>query len=143
DFPDYLPLTLSKSTWTLHENTTHFGISSEEDEHDWASVFPDGNGFVRLGPSKRLFALSAFHEMHCMQSVRRALVQEGHGDGHVQHCLNYLRQMILCHANIQLEPVREDGTVAWGRERTCRDREELYDWLGKNMAEYRAWRWNK
>ncbi|TFK53457.1 hypothetical protein OE88DRAFT_1733379 [Heliocybe sulcata] len=143
DWPDYLPIRLSKTKVKLNDNSTHYGISSEEDEHDWASVFPDGNGFVRMGHDKRLFALSAYHEMHCMQSVRRAIFQEGHGDGHVQHCLNYLRQMILCRTDVQLEPVVEDGTVAWGRERTCRSREELYGWLSKNMAEYRAWRWDQ
>ncbi|KZT21625.1 hypothetical protein NEOLEDRAFT_1139244 [Neolentinus lepideus HHB14362 ss-1] len=143
DWPDYLPITLSKTKWKFNSNTTHYGISSEEDEHDWASIFPDGNGFVRLGPNKRLFALSVYHEMHCMQSIRRAILQEGYGSGHVQHCLNYLRQMILCRADVQLEPVMEDGSVAWGRERTCRNREELYSWLSKNMAEYRLWRWDQ
>ena len=103
------------------------------DTAEWASLFPAGSGgFVRLGPRARLFGVSMFHQLHCLDKMRRAVVRAPPSEWeswHTQHCLNYVRQMLLCAASVRLEPVKQavgagaegpkvDGL---GLEHRCRD----------------------
>lgn len=43
-------------------------------DDDWESIFPEGHGFVHLGPSDRPFALSMYHQFHCLAIIRHLLV---------------------------------------------------------------------
>ncbi|KAH8705450.1 hypothetical protein BGW36DRAFT_422006 [Talaromyces proteolyticus] len=85
-------------------------------------------------------AISMFHQLHCLAKIREAL-QAGHEgrlvptdwhlDRHWPHCLDYLRQTILCHADGQIEQeqlfngtdIFIDGTVD---TRQCGDSSGLY-----------------
>ncbi|KAI0448093.1 hypothetical protein F4803DRAFT_496473 [Xylaria telfairii] len=51
---------------------------------------------------------------------------------HVRHCIDYLRQSLMCHADTNLEPVRKDlgGVTGFGSEHKCRDFDKLKDWVG-------------
>jgi hypothetical protein len=40
---------------------------------------------------------------------------------HTEHCFDYLRQAILCAADITLERVRVDGSIDIGSPRVCKD----------------------
>lgn len=64
--------------------------------------------------------------------MRRAVVSVPSSEWeswHTQHCLNYVRQMLLCAANVRLEPVKvgrgtgEEGLKVdgLGLEHRCRD----------------------
>lgn len=83
-----------------------------EDDNDWASVIPFGHGFVRLGEDddQAYYAISMYHQMHCLNSFRkmfnghRNASRAEHDGAHALHCLTYLRQMVLCAADISLEP---------------------------------------
>ena len=100
---------------------------------EWASLFPAGSGgFVRLGPHNRLFGVSMFHQLHCLDKMRRAVVRPPDSEWeswHTQHCLNYVRQMLLCAANVRVEPVKETPEAeeeslkvdGLGLEHRCRD----------------------
>jgi hypothetical protein len=50
--------------------------------------------------------------------------------GHLRHCFDYLRQSLMCGADTNLEPVKEDlgGVTGWGNPRVCRDHEQLVRW---------------
>jgi hypothetical protein len=107
------------------------------DDNDWASVIPVGHGFVRFGSDDDFYAVSMYHQMHCLNSFRRMFnghknsSREGHDSAHALHCLSYLRQMVLCAADTALEPAfsaRDSGTgkltkAAYGTGVThrCRD----------------------
>jgi hypothetical protein len=95
---------------------------------EWHTLFPSGGGFVRLGPEYRLFGVSMFHQLHCLDKLRRAVVHDPPSEWerwHTQHCLNYVRQMLLCSSSNRLEPVKDvaDGLKVDGLEleHTCRD----------------------
>jgi len=51
-----------------------------------------------------------FHQIHCLQMIRLALI---HGpNDHSGHCLNFLRQAILCNSGITLGPLLDlDGNI--------------------------------
>lgn len=113
------------------EETVHYSPNASE---DWNSMMPAGSeGFVRLGPQKRLFGVSMYHQLHCLATLQRSTTStrslESFGQferEHLRHCLSYLRQMFLCAANVRLEPLEDDGsgvpkTDGMGLEHRCRD----------------------
>ncbi|EMD34969.1 hypothetical protein CERSUDRAFT_107019 [Gelatoporia subvermispora B] len=121
-----------------------------QDDNDWASVIPVGHGFVRLGPD--YYAVSMYHQMHCLNSFRRMFTQArnesraAHDAEHVLHCLTYLRQMVLCAADATLEPAFEahnvDGRTtqaAYGTGVTheCRDWVQVREFTEANYEMYR------
>ncbi|KAF2667311.1 hypothetical protein BT63DRAFT_426201 [Microthyrium microscopicum] len=60
---------------------------------------------------------------------------EGHGaEGHMGHCFDYLRQVLMCAADTNMEPLGADlgGASGWGSERTCRDYDAVVRWASKN-----------
>ncbi|KZT23562.1 hypothetical protein NEOLEDRAFT_537357 [Neolentinus lepideus HHB14362 ss-1] len=142
DFPDYLAVHFGPARM-LMQDTVHYGVNGSEAEREWDSTFPRGEGFVHLGAERRRFGLSMFHQMHCLQMIRHALTSGNIGT-HTTHCLTYLRLMVLCRVDLQLEPA--SGTsdeswmdVDWIRERDCKDWEQLYEWIGKNNDDYETW----
>ncbi|KFY14148.1 hypothetical protein V492_02825 [Pseudogymnoascus sp. VKM F-4246] len=102
----------------------------------WNDMMPKGKGFVRLPnarlydlpPSKpsgngtdgaEEFSASVTHQLHCLAMLRDVIVQFGKGsasrfwdqsakggDGHAYHCLDYIRQGILCAGDTSLEFVK-------------------------------------
>ncbi|KAK4444362.1 hypothetical protein QBC34DRAFT_498378 [Podospora aff. communis PSN243] len=80
------------------------------------------------------FPLSAFHQLHCLKSIRKHYVALQSNtpivdsvDNHVDHCFDYLRQAIMCSADMTLEKARVDPdghrrrVDGWGTMHKCRD----------------------
>lgn len=67
---------------------------------------------------------------------------------HYGHCLNYLRQTLLCDANGSLEEgdfIERDPEVdRVGDTMVCQDWEKLYKVMNENDEDYARWRkeWN-
>ncbi|KZT28832.1 hypothetical protein NEOLEDRAFT_1058041, partial [Neolentinus lepideus HHB14362 ss-1] len=117
------------------EESVHYPFTTNSTAKDeWWSFIPETHqGFLRLGPEKRVFAVAMFHELHCISTFYGALSaqrQSATTDYHVQHCLNYLRQLFLCSADMTLEPydfVARDYTLQRvGTSRVCRDWSVIY-----------------
>jgi hypothetical protein len=122
------------------EDSVHYAPNATD---EWHSQFPSGGGFVRLGPKYRLFGVSMFHQLHCLDKMRSAIIQEPPSEWekwHTQHCLNYVRQMLLCSANVRLEPVKvsSDGIKVdgLGVKHVCRDWSSLYDLAEENFKRW-------
>lgn len=123
------------------------------DDNDWASVTPLGHGFVKIGPGEDFYAISMYHQLHCLNGFRKMLSGEQrnasrieHDEQHVLHCLSYLRQMVLCSADITLEPAfsaeNTDGRktkAAYGTGVThqCKDWEQIRAFSESN---YETWK---
>lgn len=122
-----------------------------QDNNDWSSVIPVGHGFVRLGRDHAFYAVSMYHQMHCLNSFRKMFngrnsSRATHDADHALHCLTYLRQMVLCNADATLEPAFEvhnvDGRktqAAYGTGVThqCRDWVQVRNFVEKNYEETR------
>ncbi|PCH39116.1 hypothetical protein WOLCODRAFT_110565 [Wolfiporia cocos MD-104 SS10] len=122
------------------------------DDNDWASVIPNGHGFVRLGEgeSGAYYAVSMYHQMHCLNSFRKMFngrneSRADHDGAHALHCLTYLRQMVLCSADITLEPAFSTSNVdgrktqaayGTGVAHVCRDWVQAREWVEDN---YKSW----
>jgi len=131
------------------------------DEDDWSSIIPN-HGFVLLdSPSEEadetgraFYAVSMYHQLHCLNGFRRLTVAAKNGTmtqhnvDHAVHCLSYLRQLLLCHADTALEPARSATTVSGGTTQAvygegtthqCRDWTQVRAFVEKN---YQLWKHN-
>jgi hypothetical protein len=120
-------------------DTNRFQILGDNDEEDWNRLYPQGYGFAYLGESHEMFGVSMFHQFHCLQTIRQAIIDRDIY-GHAQHCLTYLRNAILCSSDLTLEPQFEPGKVdGLGVTHQCRNWTAVYEWLDNNYAEHLAW----
>jgi len=137
DFPETLPMSgFMGKVDVVVEETLHYPLIGERAGEEWISTSPPGVGFVHLGPDHRVMAPSIVHEMHCLRSLRFALEFPTHHISripHLDHCLNYLRQMILCSSDLTLEPgdvlSSDFSTNREGMTHTCMDWTVLYNEL--------------
>ncbi|KAG2034736.1 hypothetical protein BDR03DRAFT_964381 [Suillus americanus] len=141
DYPTELPLRLD--TVALKFNSSeHYSTSGDMAWSDWKSLdhFPHGHGFVQLGPNGRSFGVSMFHQIHCLQMIRLALINGP--DEHSGHCTNILRQAILCNADITLDPLITDpdgsmtGVDGLDVTHICRDWTQVYAYITENQNKW-------
>ncbi|VDB97463.1 unnamed protein product [Peniophora sp. CBMAI 1063] len=151
DRPHQLPVQLSQVALTVEWlDDEVYGLYADD---DWESLFPFGrSGFVTLGPNQDHFAVGMYHQLHCLDVFRisyaaaraHALVYPGNGthfDNHFAHCMNYIREMLLCNADPTLIPAKPTGTEgryisrSIGVTHQCRDWTQLRQWVEKNMME--------
>ena len=124
------------------EESVHYSLVDQEAREEWATNQVDGGGYVVLGPEDRGFAVSMSHQLHCLRSMRYALSghYEEYYQDHMQHCLNYLRQEILCSPNLTLEPAnvldRDFEVERTGAVHVCRDWRVLYKDVAENQREW-------
>ncbi|KAG2157925.1 uncharacterized protein EDB93DRAFT_734307 [Suillus bovinus] len=136
DHPIKLPLDLDVVALTF-EDSKYYSTSGLTAWSEWNLLdhFPQGHGFVRLGPNGRLFGVSMFHQLHCLQMIRLALI-DGPND-HSGHCLNFLRQAILCNSDTTLDPVYTNGSISGsdglGVTHICRDWSQVYAYIEENQ----------
>lgn len=87
------------------EDSVHYQINTEDGRAEWASLTP-GNGLVYLGGQPgRPFSISMFHQLRCLNILREDIVGAESNAALSRHCLNYLRQMIMCRGDAQLENI--------------------------------------
>lgn len=169
DFPNALDIELPHVAMTF-EDSPHYPLDSDDADAEWQSIYPGRSfGFVRLGPEKRFFGLSVYHSLHCLNSLRAAILgrmheplvpaelipeypfNSSHHDAfarrellpHADHCLGYLRQTILCNADLTLEPEYYEGAgdvPGSGATHVCRDWGTLYSFVEENAWEYEQWK---
>lgn len=102
DFPRLLPLAQADQVLMAFEDSVHYQINTEDGRAEWASLIP-GNGLVYLGEQPgHPFSISMFHQLRCLNIIREDIVGAGRNAALSRHCLNYLRQMIMCRSDAQL-----------------------------------------
>lgn len=127
------------------ENTHRYGLL---DSADWAALVPHPHG-ITTEEDGRPVTISMFHQLECLNIVREQLVSRSPSRNNEtlrtgmcldtprrrwevsQHCMNYLRQMVLCHSHTALESIRSEhgpGIVDLTKSRyVCRDWTAVYD----------------
>ena len=97
----------------------------------------DGNGFIQrpsLGPS--ILSIAVFHQLHCLDTFWHLIYTSNYSSNapvatpwHVTHCLEYLRNVLLCHADGSFEYTQhskeESGEVAGFEKHMCRNSREV------------------
>ncbi|PBK93870.1 hypothetical protein ARMGADRAFT_1029742 [Armillaria gallica] len=134
-----------------------FGNYSITSDDEWASLFPPHSGQVILDGSK--YDVSLYLQLKCLDTVRLAFVtlRDGFNGGspshtidsvdfkETEHCLDVLRQTVICIADITLEPgevvVLPDGSTdmaATGNhvEHICKDWVQVREFVEKNQESW-------
>lgn len=144
DHPKGLPVSEKLVKMTVEESA-HYGITDPEAEEEWLWTGTTGDGHVRIGEEKRMFAVAMFHQLHCLRRIRSTLVErwgnipEGR-KRHILHCFNYLRQWTLCNADVTLEKGdfarRNFTTERRGATHTCIDWVPAYEYMTEKWFEW-------
>lgn len=127
------------------ENSVRYQVDTDEATAEWAALTP-GKGIIHLGEHKRPFSISMFHQLRCLDILRVEMVQvqktgstlsDPVAAGLGQHCLNYIRQMLFCGADLTLDTIMGNPpkTPAVYADRfKCQDWEAVYDEVRKNQG---------
>ncbi|PCH44321.1 hypothetical protein WOLCODRAFT_76501 [Wolfiporia cocos MD-104 SS10] len=100
DYPAQLPIELPPIGHAFLSGDSHLSLLNDT---EWGKLFPT-DGFINIGPSDRVFQVSMIHQLHCLDVIRVGFVTNGtHAAEHIQHCLRYLTQLVLCNADTTLE----------------------------------------
>jgi hypothetical protein len=100
------------------------------------------------GPNQTVFTTSMTHQLHCLYAVvevysgltsNTPLPEDHHW--HMIHCFDYMRQAIMCSADMSLEglettfPDHNGGSDGWDSLHVCRD----YDAVKARLESVRAY----
>ncbi|KAJ5976687.1 hypothetical protein N7501_000029 [Penicillium viridicatum] len=118
---------------------------------EWYGLLPG----IENDDGYEVFPVSVFHQLHCLRILREGYVallggkqRHDHIASHQDHCFDYLRQAIICSADLTLEKARvdEDGhrraTDGWGTEHRCKKWSEVekvkleYQWNAMDRNQY-------
>ncbi|KLO18219.1 hypothetical protein SCHPADRAFT_125502 [Schizopora paradoxa] len=142
DYPKFLPLELPK-TLLATDDFEEYQVYGEAAVDDWSMQVPRNNGAVRLGDNHRALIVATGHELHCLYRMISAMNYPdipASAPEHSLHCLDYLRQSILCNADLTLErfdPLeRVISQPKLGTVHVCRDWTVLFKSLEENFEEW-------
>ncbi|KAI1842112.1 hypothetical protein JX266_011645 [Neoarthrinium moseri] len=149
-FKSLLPKIEPNISVVFQPDYLYWNMSKFQSEQAWKALGRNGNIYVknptRFGLEPGIeqredydgFPISAFHQLHCLKRLREGYAGllngfEYHDDvvNHVDHCFDYLRQAILCRADMTLEKARVDAdghrraTDGWGTAHQCVDWDEV------------------
>ncbi|THU92336.1 hypothetical protein K435DRAFT_862586 [Dendrothele bispora CBS 962.96] len=146
DFPFSIPITGEnpQRVRLTVEESANYPLSGWDSDDVWRSLGSNSAGYVRLGPLNRLFTLTMFHEMHCLRMLNLAFDPSNIlSDDHITHCLGYLRQQVLCHPDLTLEPAGwqdRDLNSGEGATHLCWDWEAVYRLVDDNWSTWKRTR---
>ncbi|KAE9388891.1 hypothetical protein BT96DRAFT_890298 [Gymnopus androsaceus JB14] len=128
------------------EETSHYQIQGQRADEEWAALAPNG-GVVYLGENHDPFTPSMFHQLRCLDIIRKDIVRVRGSENPVepleltQHCMNYLRQMVLCRSDVALEYCAGKPHVeVFPLTYECQDWRQLYSALEVNQASLKQMR---
>ncbi|KAL6787359.1 hypothetical protein V8C43DRAFT_291397 [Trichoderma afarasin] len=148
------PSKVSRTYWDFDDNFLDHNISNAQ--IFWKGLFPEGDGIIALtdgevrdlglvhsarafhDASKTIYLVAGFHQLHCLTQLR-SLIIKLHLDPafsitdptyyHTMHCVDVIRQQILCHADGTLIYKRpQDKYPGDGGIRTCNNFDALTKW---------------
>jgi len=106
----------------------------------------------------KVYGVSMFHQLHCLVSLaaaidlqftdktqnflRFAYYPEGITDMdseeiefHRDHCLDYIRQAIMCNGDVTFEPLTQVGINGMGAIHQCRDFDRIFSWAYEHRSD--------
>ncbi|KAI0367963.1 hypothetical protein BV20DRAFT_969795 [Pilatotrama ljubarskyi] len=150
DYPSSWELPPLAQVHLSQENTVQYALETDLGVAEWNATLPSGGTLLHLGPHFRPFTLSMFHQLRCLDIIRDIIVDfymDTSPDAQfkrpdlAQHCMNYLRQTVMCRADLRLEHVRASsgsGLTVPDVTHTCADWTAVYEAAEQNYQEYLA-----
>ena len=125
------------SAFITPANVRHYGIAEPEADDEWNALTPN-NGIIYLGLEKRPFSISMFHQLRCLDIIRKSIRDRASkGPSNLDnHCLNYLRQMILCSSPTEVDLFSGlNGQIPIYSMRTCNNWSAVYSEVQGNLGQ--------
>ena len=133
-------------------HSTRFKLATPDGEAEWDANIP-GNGVAYLGEHKQPFTVAMMHQLRCLDIIRAAAVAYHASDvldpkdamseremRLTEHCMNYMRQTVMCRADLTIESVRNLGAhrAVSDISRSCRDWTSVYAAAEENYEQTRS-----
>ncbi|KAF2475867.1 uncharacterized protein BDR25DRAFT_339835 [Lindgomyces ingoldianus] len=83
---------------------------------------------------RSVYYLKGLHDLHCLKLIRKAIVSTQRGEKHeltiehILHCLDGLRQDIMCTADDTPMPAPKSHNIGDGQIRRCRNWDKMIAW---------------
>lgn len=125
----------SVAAFITPSDVRHYGIAEPEADDEWNALTPN-NGIIYLGAEKRPFSLSMFHQIRCLDIIRKSIRDRASKSSSEldNHCLNYLRQMLLCSGGTEIDLVSgPEGRQPVYSMRTCNNWNAIYNKVRDNL----------
>ncbi|THH32298.1 hypothetical protein EUX98_g1891 [Antrodiella citrinella] len=146
DYPETWPIDVPKVL--LASDASHrYQMDTADGAAEWASLTP-GNGTVFLGEERRPYTISMMHQLRCMNIIRESILEDrsvpetSQPSDLARHCLNYLKQMMLCRADTYMESFwydNSDGPIDLWSMYECKDWGAVHEAVKKNQRDYELW----
>jgi len=102
--------------------------------------------YNNASPESEAYVPSVFHQIHCVGEIKHAFIQLQNGKAlsaheHINHCVEYLRQAVMCSGDLTLEKPGYIGDTSWTRPNgwgvvhQCRDLSDLYAFPQANFSD--------
>ncbi|KAG7097762.1 hypothetical protein E1B28_005083 [Marasmius oreades] len=107
-FPVMVPEAVLKTAPSLN-----YPVSSDGDRNWTTLVPPLSSGFIYHPRTQQFYSVSLYHQLHCLNALRKYISRgpelrlDDEVVTHTGHCLDYLREALLCHSDTTLEPVHD------------------------------------
>ncbi|KAJ8093851.1 hypothetical protein PM082_009715 [Marasmius tenuissimus] len=119
-----------------NDTTEYVGGPSPELDRRWDDLYRFPTIRIPSDPDNYIVALDVFHQVHCLNMLRKGLRPDYYPpveDWHVQHCIEHLRQAILCSSDVSLIIYHwnYEQNSTYGRSatpHTCRNFDTIYEW---------------
>lgn len=91
-------------TMDTSHSSRHYQLNSEVGIAEWSMLMPSGGHLVRQwGKNEtQAYTLAMLHQLRCLDILRDDYVSRTPSRWR-KHCLNYIRQTLLCFADTHLE----------------------------------------
>lgn len=112
----------------------------ELESEAWQRQLPTGGHVVHLANldgTVGTHTVAVFHQLRCCDILRQAYLDEGsHRTSPLaSHCMNYIRQTLLCHMDMRNEEQGSHPTNN-GADTLCYDWEAIYEEAERNSKAY-------
>ena len=126
--------------------SAHYQLDDEDSEEEFGKLLPHGGHVIHLSdpeyPSAppQPYTVMLFHQLKCLGVMREEYAAaRDEPSALTQHCLNYLRQTIICRPNLLAESAwNSEGTAIRGYDTVCHDWTKLYEEAERNQETYSA-----
>ncbi|CCM06168.1 uncharacterized protein FIBRA_08409 [Fibroporia radiculosa] len=129
-------------------HTEHYQHNTSEGIAEWAKLIPAGGHVVYIdddddggdGSRPRAYTVTLFHQLKCLDVIRaQYAAPQVPAPPLLRHCMNYLRQSVLCRPNLRIESVKNSvGTAIRSYDAVCRDWTTVYEEAQRNHEQYAA-----
>ncbi|GJE95609.1 hypothetical protein PsYK624_117950 [Phanerochaete sordida] len=130
DVPGNRPVNLVYDT-----SSTRYQLNTTVGAEEWAGLLPSGGHLVRMkeGDETQLWTVAMLHQLRCLNILREDYVMRKVSPLQ-SHCLNYIRQSVLCLADTHLEYSKNGLAVTHYIESVCNDWTAVYSATERNAA---------